>query len=438
MTPRNDQSDIGNDLDAKTGTVGIPSAELEEIRAHIDGVFSDKASESTAERLDYTPQRSAAAWLIALNTAAIALTAAALFGLWTLLQPTEASVVATMGDDAPAQTGLFERFRQDAAGELSEREREIAGIRSELERLALAGEEASVDPATVDRIAALEAALRDAQDAELAASQRVESMDLLSRLQRVQQQEQLLATQLSVALGRIADLEVQLESAAAVVAPAADPVEPRESPLDRRDAQLERELRVQLEGQLDEQIRETQRLREEIERVAAERDAMAGERAALQARQGQLVAERDRWQTTAARLEREAAARVAADQQRAQLRSRIVSATNVLAAAPVAVEPSRNEVIDAVGSKVEVMSILSDEPIRSRNPGLDGRLEHYLDALVTESRRAGRLEGLADAKWLLQRARTGTLSATDLAGRFTATERRELQQLLTESEALVR
>ena len=448
MTPRNDQSDFEKDLDAQSGTIGIPPAELEDIRAHIDGVFSDKASDATSQLLDYTPRRSATAWLIALNLVAIALTAAALFGLWTLLEPVDAPEVDTerIAEDAPAQAGLFDRFRQDAAGELFEREREIAGIRAELDRLAAVGDEASVDEATAERIEALEAALRAAQEAELAAAQRLDSMDLLSRLQRAQQQEQLLATQLSVALGRISDLEQQLDDAASrpVTVPA-EPVEPRESPLDRRAAQVEQELREQAELQLADLQREAQQLREEVARltaernaISAERDAIAGQRASLQASQGQLIAERDRWQAATARLEREAATRAAADQQRAQLRSRLATAAASLGASPPAAEPSRNEVIEAVGSKVEVMSILSEEPIRSRHPGLDDRLEQYLDALVAESRRTGRLEGLADANWLLQRARGGALSAGDLAGRFTAAERRELQQLLAESEALAR
>ena len=450
MSSRNDQPDFGEELDSQSSTIGIPSGELEAIRAQIDGVFSEKASGSTAERLNYTPQRSATASLIALNATAIALTAAALFGLWTLLQPVEAAAVASVGTagESPAQTGLFERFRADAAVELSEREREIAGIRAELDRLAETGDGASVDPATTARIAALEAALREAQEAELAAAQRVESMDLLSRLQRSQQQEQLLATQLSVALGRIADLEGRLEAAEAAsrsVAAPSEPVAPRESPLDRRAVQVEQERREQVELQLAEQQREAQQLRDEVARltaernaISAERDAIAGQRAALQASQGQLIAERNRWQAEAGRLEREGAARVAADQQRAQLRSRLATAAASLGASPPAAEPSRNEVIDAVGSKVEVMSILSEEPIRSRHPGLDDRLERYLDALVTESRRTGRMAGLADANWLLQRARAGSLTADDLAGRFTAAERRELQQLLAESEALAR
>ncbi|TVR04773.1 MAG: hypothetical protein EA403_04385 [Spirochaetaceae bacterium] len=419
MSPRSDHPDFGEELDARSNTIGIAPGELEAIRAQIDGVFGEKAPGATAERLNYTPQRSASVSLIVLNAAAIALTAAALFGLWTLLQPVESVSVAAVAPpgESSAQAGLFERFREDAAVELSEREREIAGIRGELERLAAVEDGAPVDSATTARIATLEAALREAQEAERAAAQRVDSMDLLSRLQRSQQQEQLLATQLSVALGRITDLEGQLEAAEAAERPVAaptEPVQPRESPLDRRAAQVEQELREQVELQLAEQQREAQQLRTErdrwqaeVVRLTAARDAIAAERDALAG-------------------------------QRAQLRSRLASAAGVLRVAPVAAEPSRNEVIDAVGSKVEVMSILSDEPIRSRHPGLDARLEQYLDALVTEARRAGRLEGLADARWLLQRARAGTISAGDFAGRFTETERRELQQLLSESEALVR
>ncbi|MFP4432266.1 MAG: hypothetical protein ACLFPV_13525 [Spirochaetaceae bacterium] len=401
--------DLQKELESDRATRGISSDEQAAVRGEIEQAFLVRREAHDEHRFRYTPLRRGALLPLLINLGALALTAGAVLFLIALFERDERSLAEVSAAGQTAQSRLLEQFRADADAQLLQSEREIQQIRAELEELRGQVPADQRDQTTAERVAALEAQL--------------ESAETLSSLQRLQRQEQLLAAQLSAALTRIGELEAELEQQPEPVT--SEPPVVRELPEDNAAELLE--------------LRATaQQLEADIERLRAERDSLAAERASLASRQTQLTAERDRLLASLERLERDLAAARTAEEQRAALRARLDSVSSALADARTAAAPGREELMGKVEAKVEVLRILSTEPIDSRYPGLDRQLEDYLDTLASESRREGRIAGLQEAVELLERVSGSNPATANLEGRFAAVERAVVQDILQELQQLLR
>ncbi len=409
-------------------THGISSDEQADIQAEIEKTFLARHGAHDESRFRYAPLRRGALLPLLINVGALALTAGAVLFLIALFERDERRLADVSAVGQTAEARLLDQFRADADAQLQQSERDIEQIRAELQELLEQAPADQRDQATVDRVATLEAELEGALEEERVLLREVESAETLSRLQRLQRQEELLAAQLSAALTRIRELEAELSQQPEPSAP--EPTAPE--PTGTRDLS---------EGDPV----ELQQLEAELARLRGERDSLAAERASLAAQRTQLIAEGDRLragvsrlQSTVSQLERELATARSAEGRRAALRARLDSVTGALADARAATAPGRQEMLEKVEAKVEVLRILSTEPISSRHPGLDRQLEDYLDTLAAESRREGRTAGLQEAVALLQRV-SGSGSATaNLEGRFAEAEGAVAQDILQQLQLLLR
>lgn len=409
---------------------GISPDEHADIQAEIEKAFLARRGTHDETSFRYTPLRRGAVLPLLINLGALALTAGAVLFLVALFERDERRLVEVSAVGQTAQARLLEQFRADADAQLLQSEREIEQIRVELQQLREQAPADQRDQASADRLAALEAELADALEQERVLLREVDSAETLSRLQRLQQQEQLLAAQLSAALTRIRELEGEL--AQQPEAPAPESTVIRELP--EEDAAELEELRTTVE-----------QLETDVARLRSERDELAAQRASLASQQTQLTAERDRLQADVARLqrtvsqvERDLAAARSAEGRSAALRARLDSVTDALADARSADPPGREELLRKVEAKVEVLRILSTEPLSSRFPGLDRQLEDYFDSLAAESRREGRTVGLQEAVALLQRVSSSEPATANLERRFSEAERAVAQDILEELEQLLR
>ncbi|TVR35723.1 MAG: hypothetical protein EA404_00500 [Spirochaetaceae bacterium] len=430
MIEPNGQPDELSEIESDHATRGISSDEQADIQAEIEKAFLVQREAHDETRFRYTPLRRGALLPLLINLGALVLTAAAVLFLIALFERDERALAEVSAVGQTAQARLLEQFRADADAQLLQSEREIEQIRAELEQLRVQVPADQRDQATADRVAALEAELERALDQERVLLREVDSAETLSRLQRLQQQEELLAAQLSAALTRIGELEAELEQQPEPLTP--EPTVIRELPED--DVAELQQLRATV-----------QQLEGEVERLSGERDELAAQHASLASRQTQLTAERDRLQaamtrlqTTVSQLERDLTAARSTEQQRAALRARLDSVSGALDDARTAAAPGREELLGKVETKVEVLRILSTEPIRSRHPGLDRQLEDYLDTLAAESRREGRIGGLQEAVALLQRVSGSGPATADLEGRFAAAERAVVRDILQQLQQLLR
>ncbi|TVQ38514.1 MAG: hypothetical protein EA384_09065 [Spirochaetaceae bacterium] len=427
-------------------THGVSSEEQAGIRAEIDEAFRNQRELHSETRFQYTPTRRVPLLPVLLNLGALVVTAVAVVLLFVLFERDERALVEVSAAGAAAEARVLEQFRAEVDALLSEREREIARIQAELDRLSRLAPPAQRDQATAGRIAVLEAELERALEDERVLVREVDSATTLAGLQRLQQQERLMAAQLSAALARITELEAELAGfaeRAAAPDPAAAPPHPRQT--QPREPLIIGELAQEGPAELSDLRNAVRRLESDIERLQGERDRLTAERASLASRQSQLIDERDRLSAGTARLqnrvtqlERELASARSAEQYRAVLRARLDGLSRAVAGALVTAEPGREELLRKVEVKLEVLRILSTEPVRGSQPGLDSALEDYIDTLAAESRREGRIAGLREALELIERiGGSGTVGA-DIDGRFAASERAAVNRILSELGQLLR
>jgi len=124
---------------------GVSSEEKESILSQIDRVLSHGAAIEAPEDFIYTPKHNGALFPLFINILILAITAGAVWGIYTLFNRQEASLI-TRGDvGITAEGSLLKEFREESEKELAAREEEILGIRSELstleqEKISLAAE----------------------------------------------------------------------------------------------------------------------------------------------------------------------------------------------------------------------------------------------------------------------------------------------------------
>lgn len=437
---------------------GISAAEQEDIRGEIERAFRGERDRFSESRFGYTPMRRGVLLPAVLNGAALLVTIAAVLLLYGHFQREERVLAEIATEPSGTVAGLLEQFRADAALELSEREREIERIRTELAQLADRAAGPGVQEASRRRVAELEQRLAEVLEEEQRLAQEAMAVDALAALERVQQQERLLAAQLSGALLRIHELEADLQSLQDQLAASTEPPAPVVSAVERdpervvvRELPEEeareltelrarvpelRQLTAELQRERDALQEESNRQRTQLDALQGERDALQNERNTLAGREAQVRTQLSVLQVTVSRLERERETLAQAEQSRRELQGRVTALRRSLEAARATADPDRDEVLRAVESKLAVLEVLTAEPVRSRHPGLDGRLEEYLDTLADDARREGLIAGLREAVALIRRAgtpRTDVISA----GRYSVAERAIAVELVQELEQLL-
>ena len=405
-----------------TGTHGISAEEQREIRAEIEQAFaaaSGAEAEAGSPLRAKLPARRGLALPVGLNLGAVVVTVVALFVLFTLFEREEQALATVASGVLGGEAQLLEQFRAEAEAELTARDREIEQIRRELDRLAAEADSAvEPDAAALRRMAELEDELQTMIAERDAVALDGEALARLEELERLQRREELLEMQLAAALSQIEELERVVSRA-------------------EEESQAAAEL-ARLEAETGE-LQATIEAREaELEASEDERDQILAEREELSSELDRLRTDRSRLQASLARAQREIATLRDEADSRATLREHLNAVSQELAAHPGATGPDREELLNAVESKVEVLTLLTSEPLRSRRPGLDRELERYHDALAEQHEREGRAAGLRQAADLVARVAAADDELALNEEDYGALERTELAELLERLATLLR
>jgi len=130
------QSDDENmDLLLDESEGGISEEERESILAQIDQVLVRKGGLEGSEEFQYRPERNGALFPVLMNIVILIFTAAGVWGLFTVFDRQEASILQDDTAAVTAEGSLLREFREESEREIAAREEEIGTIRSQLDNL---------------------------------------------------------------------------------------------------------------------------------------------------------------------------------------------------------------------------------------------------------------------------------------------------------------
>lgn len=152
---------------ADDGRDGISAQDRAEIVARIDEISKDNRIGLDADSFVVKPAKKGFLLPLAVNLAAIAVTAAALFGLKTFFSDKEARYSDSGATLASAEGKLLQELKRDAEGRLSEKDQEIAAIQQRL--ASVEREQAQLRLSFDERLAARERDFQEQLQREVAA-----------------------------------------------------------------------------------------------------------------------------------------------------------------------------------------------------------------------------------------------------------------------------
>lgn len=128
-------SDDNIDLLLDESEGGISEEERESILAQIDQVLVRKGGLEGSEEFQYRPERNGALFPVLMNIVILIFTAAGVWGLFTVFDRQEASIIQDDTAAVTAEGSLLREFREESEKEIAAREEEIGTIRSQLDNL---------------------------------------------------------------------------------------------------------------------------------------------------------------------------------------------------------------------------------------------------------------------------------------------------------------
>ena len=383
---------------------------------------------------------------VAANTAGIVFVAACVLAFVLSGAGSFGTIGRGVSASLAAEGLIIEQVRQEAGEALSERERRIAEIQAELDRLSRARQvealtkAASAQPEPSHGVDAQETALRE----ELAALQAASAVSLADLDRRRSQTDFLLAELRGIysesrslaAKGQYAEARDLSASGTAIVRQlsASDQGLRELAPLlDEGSAALDEALRMAAAGSssteaaaMAERLREIdlerQGLRNELEGLRRAMTAGEADRAALEAARGKAQERLAKLEGQAAELAQILAARTRQDEERREeLRLAIQRLETALAAAPVYLSgkgPTDDELILAMlEEKLELREEAAAETALRPGSGLYGKLDRYLADMAAEEHRQGEEDAFIRATLALRRLRESLGPAPEAADR---------------------
>ncbi|MGC9313623.1 MAG: hypothetical protein ACP5IA_13130 [Sediminispirochaetaceae bacterium] len=128
-------SDDNIDLLLDESEGGISEAEREIILNQIDQVLVRKSGLEGPGEFRYRPERNGALFPVLINMLILIFTAAGVWGLFTIFDRQEASIIQDDTAALTAEGSLLREFREESEKEIAAREEEIGTIRSQLDTL---------------------------------------------------------------------------------------------------------------------------------------------------------------------------------------------------------------------------------------------------------------------------------------------------------------
>ncbi len=120
-------------LDESEG--GVSEEERESILKQIDQVLVGKGGLEKSGEFQYRPEKNGALFPVLINIVILIFTAAGVWGLFTVFDRQEASIIQNDAAAVTAEGSLLREFREESEREIAAREEEIGTIRSQLDTL---------------------------------------------------------------------------------------------------------------------------------------------------------------------------------------------------------------------------------------------------------------------------------------------------------------
>lgn len=382
------ESDSGGALPADEFGA-VPDNERRETLREIEEIVLARRRSMAADHGDVRRGASGALLPAVVNSAALFLVAAALVFLPRLYDVGERRLLGPESAQDSGGSELFRAFREEAEGQIQEREETIEILRGEYDKAR--GERESLRRNFDDLLETRARELSARSQAQLEAERARLAEEGLSTAQTV---ARLTALKEKLERDRAAEME-------AYTARLRAEAEERERQLAAAAARYNEKLTEQTDPlmaeirRLSAQSRTGEEERRDLERRYA--DAKAQGEAVREAYEGRLSSLDEEL-----RRSREARAGLeASEAARAAVRNRLDALIAAGAEAPGDGPAESPELLELLKAKVEVRALLAEEPAKTTHPGLFDRLDHFFREYEDVYRTEGRRRGLTEAAEIL-------------------------------------
>lgn len=368
----------------------VPDNERRETLREIEEIVLARRRSITADHGEGRRGASGALLPAVVNSTALFFVAAALVFLPRLYDVGERRILGPESAQDSGGSELFRAFREEAEGQIQEREETIEILRGEYDKAR--GERESLRRNFDDLLQTRARELAARSQAQLEA-------------ERARLAEEGLSTTQTVA--RLTELKEKLERERSAE------MEAYAARLRAEAEERERQLAAAAARYNEKLTEQTDPLKAEIQRLAAQSRTGEAERRDLERRymeakaQGETIREayEGRLSSLDEELRRSRETLVgleASESARAAVRKRLDALIVADAEAQSDVPAESPQLLELLKAKVEVRALLAEEPAKSTHPGLADRLDHFFREYEDVYRAEGRRRGLTEATEILE------------------------------------